>query len=105
VLNDSEQLGQQLSREGYCILPGLLSPEELQAARAALDQAVTSVQRSGESIFTAVIDPNAANVRIYNLPAHGQIFIDLLQHQCAYRCQAHRPRVSLTAANSQEMQS
>lgn len=83
MVNDSEQLGRQLSHEGYCILPGLLSPEDLQTARMALAEAVATLQHTGQSIFTAAIDPNAANVRVYNLPACGQIFIDLLQHPLA----------------------
>jgi hypothetical protein len=53
VVNDSEQLGRQLSQDGYCILPSLLSPEDLQTARTALDKAVATLQHTGQSIFTA----------------------------------------------------
>jgi fumagillin biosynthesis dioxygenase len=84
-LVSNELLQQQLTEQGYCILPGLLSAHELQVARDALDAAAEALRQAGVGTFTAGLDPSAANVRVYNLPEFGQIFVDLLQHPTALR--------------------
>jgi ectoine hydroxylase-related dioxygenase (phytanoyl-CoA dioxygenase family) len=73
-------LQQQLRDDGYAVLPSLLSVQELQAARDGLDVAVAAVHRLGIPTHTESLDPNASNVRVYNLPELCSVFIDLLRH-------------------------
>ena len=86
---DNEQLRRQLAEEGFCVLPGLLSAHELQRARTALEDGAEVMRRAGVGTFTRGLDPNAANVRVYNLPALGDIFIKLLQHPTALQMTRH----------------
>jgi hypothetical protein len=82
-VKDREQRLQQLRDEGFCIVRSLLPPGELQAARAALDGALEGMRRLGIPTHTETLDPNAANVRIYNLPEFSRVFVDLLRHPLA----------------------
>jgi ectoine hydroxylase-related dioxygenase (phytanoyl-CoA dioxygenase family) len=80
---DLGTLRQQVHNEGYAILPCLLSVQELQAARDALDAAVAAMRLLGVPTHTASLDPNASNVRVYNLPELSPVFVDLLRHPAA----------------------
>lgn len=82
-MTDRTQAHQQLRDEGCCILRGVLSPQALHEARAALDGAVEGSRRRGIPTHTQMLDPNAANVRVYNLPEFSSVFVDLLRHPVA----------------------
>lgn len=72
-------LPERFEREGVCVFPSVLSPDELGRVNAALAKGVDlSVQRSG-SAHDARLDPNASNLRVYNLPAVDPVFIELLR--------------------------
>lgn len=74
-----DQLRDQLREEGFCVVPGALSPDPLARARQALDRAVERSREQGVPTHTATMDPNAANVRVYNLPEHDPVFVELLR--------------------------
>jgi fumagillin biosynthesis dioxygenase len=78
-----ERVLQELRDTGCCVLPAILSPDELQAARTALDGAVESMRQRGIATHSEMLDPNAANVRVYNLPELSTVFLDLLRHPAA----------------------
>jgi ectoine hydroxylase-related dioxygenase (phytanoyl-CoA dioxygenase family) len=82
-VSDNKQLQKQLSDEGFCILPNLLSDGRLEDARAALQRAIEAGRRAGVDSHTKGLDPNSANVRVYNLPEHDPLFVELLQHPTA----------------------
>src|SRR5580698_1662556 len=82
-MTDTKQLERQLSDEGNCILPNLLTGDQLRDARAALQRAVEAGHRAGTDLHTKGLDPNASNVRVYNLPEHDPVFVDLLRHPVA----------------------
>ncbi|MCB2060531.1 MAG: phytanoyl-CoA dioxygenase family protein [Novosphingobium sp.] len=69
---------EQLREEGWCIVPDVLTPDELARARAAFDRGIEYMQQSMGSAFDPRLDPNSANQRIYNLPAVDPVFIELL---------------------------
>jgi fumagillin biosynthesis dioxygenase len=60
-----------------------LSRQELQDARVALDGAVEGMRRRGIPTHAVTLDPNAANVRVYNLPEFSSVFVGLLRHPLA----------------------
>ncbi len=79
----TEQQRCQLKDEGYCVAPNVLSSDELKRAQKAFDKSVAEIRATGGDTFDARLDPNAANVRVYNLPEKDPIFIELLRHPAA----------------------
>ena len=77
MLSDDQKA--HLRDHGFCVLPGLLGGAALDRARAALDRAA---ERTGAS-HDSRLDPNDANIRVYNLPAIDPLFIDLLRDPLA----------------------
>lgn len=73
----------KLATEGWCVLPDALSPDALAEVRAALERAVEAMRARGVSTHSATLDPNAANVRVYNLPDFDALFVELLRHPAA----------------------
>ena len=78
----SDEQRRQLADEGYCIVPSAMAPDVLERARAALDVAAEE-QRAKGAAHDARLDPNDANIRLYNLPSIDPIFIDLLRDDAA----------------------
>ena len=78
-----DHLRRQLQDEGFCVITGVLSPDELERARAGLDRAVELTRQAMGAKHDARLDPNEANVRAYNLPAADPVFLDLLRHPAA----------------------
>jgi ectoine hydroxylase-related dioxygenase (phytanoyl-CoA dioxygenase family) len=72
------QQAEQLRDEGFCIFPAVLSPAELERVRDALAIGVAQEKARTGTAHDARLDPNAANQRVYNLPAVDPVFIELL---------------------------
>ena len=72
-----------LAEQGWCVVPALLSPAELAEARAALDGAIAEMRARGVSTYSTTLDPNDANIRVYNLPDFNPVFVELLRHPVA----------------------
>ena len=73
-----------LRNEGWCVVPDALSATELERAREALDAAVERSREAGVPAHDGRIDPNAANVRVYNLPERDPFFLDLMRWPTAW---------------------
>jgi ectoine hydroxylase-related dioxygenase (phytanoyl-CoA dioxygenase family) len=69
----------RLKEEGFCVVEGVLQGSALARVRTALDQAVARNRAAGGIVHDGRLDPNAANVRVYNLPAQDPVFIELLR--------------------------
>jgi ectoine hydroxylase-related dioxygenase (phytanoyl-CoA dioxygenase family) len=67
-----------LARDGYCIITDVLDAGQVAAARARLWAVVEKLRQAGEAVHSSFLDPNDANVRVYNLPEHDPLFMDLL---------------------------
>lgn len=74
---------QQLEEEGFCVVPDVLDPRELKAARDALDGALAESRRRGIATHTDFMDPNASNIRVYNLCEFDPLFVELLRNPVA----------------------
>jgi ectoine hydroxylase-related dioxygenase (phytanoyl-CoA dioxygenase family) len=73
----------QLRAEGWCVLPRILEPER---AREVLDRlwvAAGESERRGVATYMPVLDPNASNVRVFNLLDIDETFRALIQHPVA----------------------
>lgn len=74
----SESKRKEIQEQGFAIFPEVLSKDELQRVRDALDKGVEQTRQRMGSTHLASLDPNDANIRVNNLPAIDPIFIDLL---------------------------
>jgi fumagillin biosynthesis dioxygenase len=73
----------RLKGEGWCILPGVL---DLEGAGRVLDRlwaAAAESERRGVATYMPVLDPNANNVRVFNLPDIEPAFRALIRHPTA----------------------
>ncbi len=74
---------EQLLSDGFCVLPEVLDRQQTRAARAALWQAADESERRGVPTFIPELDPNAANVRVFNLLDLDPLFRELIMHPVA----------------------
>lgn len=74
----AEAVVADLDRQGFAVVENAISRDAAAAIRQALWDAVERLERRGVSTHTAIIDRNAANVRVYDLPDHDPVFLDLL---------------------------
>ncbi len=80
---DIDAKKQLLLEDGCCIVPGVLGPAEVKAARARLWQAADESERRGIATRRIGIDPNEHNVRVFHLLERDVLFRDLIQHPLA----------------------
>ncbi len=74
-----------LLADGVAMLPGVLDADEAVKVRRALLSAAAESERRGVPTFMPVLDPNAANVRVFNLLDIDALFRDLIMHPVALR--------------------
>jgi hypothetical protein len=75
-------MNQEYKENGFCVFPGMLSRSELERARDALDKGIAKTRAKGLA-HIATLDPNAANIRVNNLPSIDPVFIELLMRDNA----------------------
>jgi ectoine hydroxylase-related dioxygenase (phytanoyl-CoA dioxygenase family) len=80
---DIAAVKEKLGRDGYCIVPGVLSADEADSVRDRLWAAAEESRRRGVDTFMPVLDPNESNVRVFNLLDIDQTFRDLIRHPLA----------------------
>jgi ectoine hydroxylase-related dioxygenase (phytanoyl-CoA dioxygenase family) len=80
---DIEAIGARLDETGYAVVPGVLSPSEADYVTERLWAASEESQRRGLPAHVEGLDPNAANVRVFDLVDLDPLFGDLLQHPVA----------------------
>jgi fumagillin biosynthesis dioxygenase len=72
-----------LDKEGWAIIPDVLSKPETEEALRHLWKASEEAERQGDSIYKPNIDPNASNVRVFNLIGLDPLFRDMISHPLA----------------------
>lgn len=75
----SDEARNQLREDGFCIVRDALSPDELERVRAGHDRAVECTRERLGSNHMDTLDPNAANIRTFDLPSADPVFIELLR--------------------------
>jgi ectoine hydroxylase-related dioxygenase (phytanoyl-CoA dioxygenase family) len=73
-----------LKQHGFCVIPGVLTPAELEQANAALEVAIHRTAHGLGGTYNPLIDPNANSIRLNNLPDFDPFFVHLLRHPKAY---------------------
>jgi ectoine hydroxylase-related dioxygenase (phytanoyl-CoA dioxygenase family) len=73
----------ELTATGVAVLPGVLDADEAADALARLWAAADESERRGMSTRAETLDPNAANVRVWNLIDLDPVFAALVAHPVA----------------------
>ena len=80
---DLDAAATQLERDGVAVLPRILSPGEVERAVETLWAASAESQRRGVPAHIPQLDPNASNVRVFDLVDLDPLFGELLEHPVA----------------------
>lgn len=88
-----------LEKDGYCVVEGVLAPSEAANVRHRLVAAAAESERRGIPTYIEGLDPNANNVRVFNLLDLDQIFIDLIAHPVALEIARHLLTDDFTISN------
>ena len=72
-----------LEDQGWCVLPGILTPERSQEILDRVWRAAEESERRGTATFMPRLDPNASNVRVFYLLELDVMFRELIQHPLA----------------------
>ncbi|NKC01762.1 MAG: hypothetical protein GKR90_25135 [Pseudomonadales bacterium] len=72
-----------LEKEGFCIVDGVLTRARATEVKEKLWAAAAESERRGSPTFIRGLDPNEANVRVFNLLDLDPVFVDLIQHPTA----------------------
>jgi hypothetical protein len=73
----------QLAEDGWCVLEDVLPPGDTAQALQRLWAAAKESERRGLETFMPALDPNASNVRVFNLLDLDPLFRDLIRHPTA----------------------
>ena len=76
-------LQDQLEDVGYCVVPEVLDVQEVATVRQRLLAAAHAFKAGGASTFMPDLDPNAHNVRVFNLIGLDAVFRRLILHPTA----------------------
>lgn len=73
----------RLLEQGWCVVPGVLTPRETDGVREQLWRAADESERRGVPTRQIGLDPNEHNVRVFNLLELDALFRELIQHPVA----------------------
>lgn len=68
----------ELDEQGFSIVENAIPREAAAAVKQMLWNVVAELQRRGVATHTPIIDRTADNVRVYDLPDHHPVFLELL---------------------------
>jgi hypothetical protein len=73
----------QLQEDGWCVVPDVLSSAEAEYVLERLWAAAKEYERRGNATHIPFLDPNAANVRVFDLLDIDPVFRDLIRRPVA----------------------
>jgi fumagillin biosynthesis dioxygenase len=74
-----------LKTNGYCIIPNVLPPDQVQSTLSRLWQAAEESRKRGNPTHLPQLDPNESNIRVFYLMELDPLFRDLIQHPAAVK--------------------
>lgn len=80
---DLEAKKTRLLEDGFCVVPGVLTPDQTAEVRDRLWRAAEESERLGMPTRQIGLDPNEHNVRVFYLLERDAIFRELIQHPTA----------------------
>lgn len=80
---DLQAITEELDLHGHAVVPGVLAADEVAHAVERLWAASAESQRRGIPAHVPQLDPNASNVRVFDLVDLDPLFGELLQHPVA----------------------
>jgi ectoine hydroxylase-related dioxygenase (phytanoyl-CoA dioxygenase family) len=80
VVEIDTQVIDAFERDGWACLQGVLAPDEVAAARAALVEAAAASEARGIPTRMDYLDPGGNNIRVYDLIEYHPVFADLVCH-------------------------
>ncbi|MBS0470554.1 MAG: phytanoyl-CoA dioxygenase family protein [Proteobacteria bacterium] len=80
---NSRTAAAQLLEDGWCVVPGVLDAGATADALQRLHAAAEEYRRRGHDTHMPVLDPNAANVRVFDLLDLDPVFRELIRHPAA----------------------
>ena len=78
-----------LDEQGYCVIENVLDPPKTVDARHRLVEAAAESERRGIPTYMEGLDPNANNVRVFNLLDLDPVFVELISHPIAVEVVRH----------------
>jgi ectoine hydroxylase-related dioxygenase (phytanoyl-CoA dioxygenase family) len=78
-----------LHEHGYCVVEGVLDRSKANDVRRRLVDAAAESRRRGIPTYFEGLDPNANNVRVFNLLDLDPVFIELIAHPRALEIVSH----------------
>lgn len=85
--------------EGWAVLPGMIAPAGIARARAALVAAAEASEAHGIPTRMDALDPGGCNIRVYDLPEHDPVFLELLTHPVTIAYVSHLLDHDLSISN------
>ncbi|MDH3705433.1 MAG: phytanoyl-CoA dioxygenase family protein, partial [Acidimicrobiia bacterium] len=73
-----------VEREGWAVVPDVLTDSEVASARTALVAAAEASEARGIPTRMEILDPGGRNVRVYDLLEHDPIFVELVAHRAVW---------------------
>jgi ectoine hydroxylase-related dioxygenase (phytanoyl-CoA dioxygenase family) len=70
----------KLREDGWCVLRDVLPPSQTSDALERLWKAAEESRRRGVDTYMPVLDPNASNIRVFNLIDIDLVFRELIRH-------------------------
>lgn len=74
---------EHLAKEGFVVIPDILTPEEADHVCARLWKAKEAVEARGDATHLTFLDPNEKNIRVFYLMEVDKVFRDLIAHPVA----------------------
>ena len=72
-----------LEKEGWVVIPGILTAEEADHVNERLWAAKEAGEKRGDQTYIKFLDPNDSNIRVFYLMELDKVFRDLISHPVA----------------------
>jgi len=94
-----EGIIEAFERDGWAVVPGVLSQQEVAHARSELVAAAAASEARGIPTTMDYLDPGGRNIRIYDLLEYSPVFADLVVHPAVIGYVSHLLDADLSVSN------